>query len=712
MVLFKVLNQKNSSYDPLKIEKSCLLYKGGYEIMAQANKFLIKELSESQKTYEQRLKCSSYLPFLSQFVDHFSASLFSDELTVSQASDANDPNTLGDSSDEDFYKIFSSNCDGMNNSLHNFMKDTFTESLYSKCAYVGIDFDKSDKIPVNLIEEEVLGLGRAYLYCIDPLSVIDWKKDPSNNKFIWIKTTYDQVLQSDPLKPPTHKVCFKIWTMRDDKAYWEVYESKELPLDKFPQDTDDFKRKDFGSTSFTEIPIFELQIPKGLHIGNKLGPVCEEFFNRRSLLVSHMNKTCIAVPFFQLGSEISAPGEALPSEVQQNPNRAHNTRFDLENKGFVVGGSGDKFSIIESEGKSHALFDKHINDLVEKMHQLINQMAQSASSNNKALSRSALSKKEDRHSTEILLSAYARSVKDFVKEIYQCISSARHESIIWTINGLSTFVEEDRDTIIAEVTAIAGKNPVLDLIPSETFRKKYLSRLATALIGTSSPEEEQQIQSEIENGVENQEHAQLSSGQRVASTGDTLQDEAKSTDPKDQQFIQSMAMGPKGQPLLPEGAHLQTGEHIDSQVVFDQLVEDYNEKDIQFVKHIPWIGPVETPLSSIDFSNKDNWQASQEPDQVQKFADKMSQDDFSKPVILVNNPSNDNKMKIIDGHHRALAAQQNGQPLVAYIGQVGSNKGPWDKLHSKQNGSTQQSLQKEVSNQVNKSETAKNGKTK
>lgn len=100
-------------------------------------------------------------------------------------------------------------------------------------------------------------------------------------------------------------------------------------------------------------------------------------------------------------------------------------------------------------------------------------------------------------------------------------------------------------------------------------------------------------------------------------------------------------------------------------------------------------------------------------------------DGFSKPIVLVNNPSNDNKMEIVDGHHRALAALQNGTPIAAYIGHVGSDRGPWDKLHSKQVGKkegsgpmqmsnqmNESSIQKDVSNQVNKSEKAKGGKTK
>ena len=541
MVEYKILNTMNEHYDAEKLEKMKLLYEGGYKIMEKADKFLTKLSIESQKSFRERTQCAAYLPYLSQFVDHFSSSLFSDELTVSEAADADDPDTMGTSvSDQDYYKEFATDCDGMNNSIHNFVKDVFTESLYSKCAFVGVDFSNDSDERLNREEEEKLGLDRAYLYCIDPLTVIDWKKDYTNNKFHWVKLKSDICMQDDPLKAPTHKVQFKIWTMNGEFAHWALFESVEMPLNKEPRATDDFKLVGEGDTSFKEIPVFELHIPKGLHIGYKLGPVCEEVFQRRSFLVSNMNKTCIAIPVIKLGPEISAPGEAVPSITQQNPNRGGLLGAQLVNQGWTVLGKDDSMEMVEAVGSSHALVDKQINELVEKMHQLISQMSQSASSNNKALGRSGLSKQEDRHSTEILLTAYARTVKDFIKEVYLCISEARGEEVVWVVEGLSTFVEEARETIISEVTAVAGQTSVFALIPSETFKKKYLKRLAVALVGTSSPEEDAQMQEEIENGVENQEHQELLSGQPVASTGDTIADEKKSNDPVDKEAFKNV----------------------------------------------------------------------------------------------------------------------------------------------------------------------------
>jgi len=723
MVLYKLLNKPNAAYDSELITKMDLLYDGGYEIMDNASLFLTKLSIESQKSYNERLQCAAYMPYLSQFVDHFASALFSDDLMVREAADAEDEGTLGGTSgDENFYKLFASNCDGMNNSLHNFTKDIFTESLYCYYSYVGVDFSKLDDNedkPQTLLEEEARGLDKAYLYDIDPLTVIDWKKDDASQKFEWVKLKNEICVHDDPLAEPMKMVEFKIWTMRGGVAHWALYQTKPIALNKDFRPSDDVPLVAEGDTSFLEIPVFHLCIPYGLHLGAKLGPVCEEYFQRRSFLVSNMNKTCIAIPVIKLGPEINAPGGALPSEVQSNPNRAQGMRMQLANQGYTVLGSEDGIEMVEAKGTSHALVDKQLIDLREQMHQVVNQMAQSASTVKGSKLSSAASKVEDRHATEILLTAYARVVKDFIKEIFQCIAAARGEAIVWDVHGLSTFVEEDRTTIIAEVTAIAGQQSILQMLPSETFHKKYMLRLAMALVGSASPEEEAQIQEELEESIENGEHMPPDPNDPSQNPAQGQPAQPATSDPGGGE--DTMAMGPGGQPLMPEGTHLQTGEHIDGQTVFDQLKDDYNESDLQWVLHITWIGPVEVPLSSIDFSNKDNWEASQPDNQehVDKFADKMANDNMTKPIIVVNNPSNDNKMMVVDGHHRALAALQNGQPVPAYVGHVGSNSGPWDKLHSKQVGSDIQvsqqmeaSVQKQAVTQVDKSEKAKNGKTK
>lgn len=713
MTLYKILNQTNLCYNEELITKSQLLYDGGYKIMEQAQLFLPKLSIESTKTHKERLKCASYLPYLAEFVNHFKSYLFSDDLTVAQAADADDSSTLGTSGDDSFYKLFSTNCDNEGTSLHNFMSDVFGESLYCPVAYVGVDFDtvSAEDQPNNLLEEESRGLSRAYLYEIEPKTVIDWKLNKANQKFEWVKLKNDVLIQEDPLLPPQHKVQFKIWRLQNNIAHWCLYESRLLPLNKEPAPNDDLLMVDEGETTFRELPIFRLQIPDGLHVGAKLGPICEELFQRRSFLVSNMNKTCITIPVYKMGSEISAPGDAMVSEKQSDPNRANVMLLDLVNKGYTCIGSGDDIELKEATGSSHALVDKQLNELIEKMHELVSQMANSVSQNNKALGRSAASKGADRMTTEILLSAYSRVMKDFVKEIFNCIAAARNEAVIWVINGLSTFVEEDRSILMAEAVALAGKQPLLSLFPSKTLHKKWLYKLGRSFVGTLSEEEEQTVQEELETGIEAGEHmpAEPPSGPPAKMPQSPL---AASSAPEETEVP---LVGKSGATSGYEGMHLQTGQHIDANTVYSQLAEDYKPKDIEFIKHIPWTGPQEVPLSSIDFSNKDNWQASSDPNEIQRFVDKITNDNYDKPIILFNNPSNDNKFQIGDGHHRALAYLQLGQPIPAYIGQIGSDSGPWDRMHNKQNGSVQKSNQMNkvsaATQQSNKSSAAKNGKT-
>ena len=51
--------------------------------------------------------------------------------------------------------------------------------------------------------------------------------------------------------------------------------------------------------------------------------------------------------------------------------------------------------------------------------------------------------------------------------------------------------------------------------------------------------------------------------------------------------------------------------------------------------------------------------------------------------MLVNEPNNE-KLIIVDGHHRALAYEELGQPAIAYVVHVTAVSGPWDEMHDSQ----------------------------
>lgn len=121
------------------------------------------------------------------------------------------------------------------------------------------------------------------------------------------------------------------------------------------------------------------------------------------------------------------------------------------------------------------------------------------------------------------------------------------------------------------------------------------------------------------------------------------------------------------------------------QYVYDQLLDDYPPKAVNWVKTVQWDGPKVVPLSDLDFSNADSWNATGEPAKVAKFADKISAGQL-KPILVVQKPGN-GKLVIIDGHHRSLAYKKLGRDPLAWVGTVPAGTGPWDEMHASQHSS-------------------------
>jgi len=238
-----------------------------------------------------------------------------------------------------------------------------------------------------------------------------------------------------------------------------------------------------GATTFKQIPILELDVPAGLWVGNKLGVLAREHFQRRSALNAAENKSLFAIPYVKLGPEVTAPGAAMPAEVQQNPNRGRDPRGEFNRRGYVVLGKDDGIGFAEPTGSAYDLVDKQLEKLVDEMFRVVHQMASSVSATKQALARAAASKAEDRRATEIVLAAYGALVRDFAKRIYDCLSAARGESVVWTAHGLDKFELDDRDSILKEALALDAI-----AIPSTTFRQTYKTKIALALVGNVPPE--------------------------------------------------------------------------------------------------------------------------------------------------------------------------------------------------------------------------------
>ena len=135
---------------------------------------------------------------------------------------------------------------------------------------------------------------------------------------------------------------------------------------------------------------------------------------------------------------------------------------------------------------------------------------------------------------------------------------------------------------------------------------------------------------------------------------------------------------------------------VDGEHVYSQLLVNYPPASIAWVRQIPWIGPVEVPLDRVDWDDEDSWAASHQPKRVKRFRKRLESPHADvNPVVGVQVPGDD-RLKIVDGHHRALAYKKLGRPLKAYAGFAPSDKpdDPWFQAHSFQYHGGSSSLNK------------------
>lgn len=120
--------------------------------------------------------------------------------------------------------------------------------------------------------------------------------------------------------------------------------------------------------------------------------------------------------------------------------------------------------------------------------------------------------------------------------------------------------------------------------------------------------------------------------------------------------------------------------------VYDQLTEDYPKDAVNWVHNIKWKGPIEVPLSDIDFENERSWKAAHERDKVEVFRRRIraakKKGEHIKATILIQRPKQN--VMVVDGHHRTIASQEENIPVYGFVGYPVRAKGPWDTAHDKQ----------------------------
>lgn len=497
----RLFSQRNAAYDAELWESLRLLHEGGFEIQENAKLFCPRVPEEPKKEYEWRLKTTAYVNHMARVVGHLVGGLFGVPLKV--AAEGKTGSSAPATPDEPFYKAFANDCDLQGTNFSQFMRARLIGALVQKRALIGVDMPRGVPDAANKLQEEQLGVGRAWLYSIPLESMLDWECD-DKGRFVWCKLIKKIVDRSDPLGDhSSYKYQFKIWRMLDTgAAAFEVYETKSVTKDEDIKPDEIVSRvTERTPTTFSRIPIVEINLPAAIWAGNQLGPLCKEHYNGRSNLRGSMCRSLVEIPFVKLGSEIPSVNGALPADVQQNPGRGVDPVGQARAKGFLVLGAGDDFSFKGPSGNAWTIASSENFKVREEIYSALNTMSLALSNTGATVQRSGESKAEDRSATGVILDFLADSTREVSEMVYDVVSDGRGDNerggkIVWKATGVDSYDDDDRAALIGEATEFL----TLD-IPSKTARKVYLKSLVARMNPKSSDAEKQEMFDELDQHV-------------------------------------------------------------------------------------------------------------------------------------------------------------------------------------------------------------------
>lgn len=491
------LAAKHDDYDAELWTSIGLLYRGGWEILKHASRFIEQAPSERGDYYRWRLKGTSYVNYFARLVGYLTGSLFTETLTVAPVKDADgqEPKLP----DPGFYAGFASNADNVGTDFSQFMRLVLTDALVFRRALVQVELPLARTLPdgsppATLAQEDALGNRRAYLVPLSVDSMYDWERAPDGS-FRWCvlhRTVRERLSPFTDRKLYCHE--FKVWWLAEGRARYSIFRTKPVSKD------DEIKAEDELTpiatervTSFAQIPICELDLPEALWVGNQAGPLCQEHYRRRSDLVGALCRSLVEIPYVKLGPEIPGVNEALPAERAQDPGRGDDVLARARQDGSIVLGSEDEIGFAGPSGRAFELADKQCKDVREEIFASVSAMALQLANTAAAVRRSGDSKAEDRGATAIILGFLATQTREFAQRVMALVSAARGEDIDWIATGLNTFDTEDRQQVIDDATQVD-----LLQIPSRRFTVEAKLKAAYAILPNATAKVKEEIRREIE----------------------------------------------------------------------------------------------------------------------------------------------------------------------------------------------------------------------
>ena len=486
---WKQLNQKHDCYDAQRVDKLNLLLKGGYDITKKDNakKFMPRWRSESAPAYQDRLSFATYENNFGEIINDLSSTLFSKPVAVLQATDADDPDTVGDEPDPSSPdQIWQHHFNLKGDTMADFIREIQNESNAATRAYFGVDFLEDGKLP--------------YAYRIDPCSVLDWQCDDSGN-FIFIVLRNDETIRTDVHQlRDSITTTFLVWSKIKDKVKLDTYQLI-YPKNKLPNDNDIVPKikSPIPVLSFKEIPIVLCETPDNICAGQLIGQLAASMFARYTTYLFCLNRGINPILTYKQGYDLPARGDL--SIINEDEERGE-AGLDANVAGKKVIGPTDELEWVEIKGSALTIMQEQMNKDKNEMYRLVNSLnsvISQAGVSTAQTKASGVAKMIDNTAKEHMLESYAKLVKQWIVKAFNIAFGALEQDVVWQCKGMDYYRVVDEEALQARIAALPTYKTN---IPSKTSYKQVLIDTAYELhpftnIGTLN-----KIQEEINDNVE------------------------------------------------------------------------------------------------------------------------------------------------------------------------------------------------------------------
>ena len=434
------------------------LYAGGEQMRANAAFYLTPRQREPVDVYNERLSRVYYENYIGSIIDWYAATLFRREPIVITGGE--------DEAGRRFISEFTEDCDRRGSSLTEFFKRRLIETLVCGSSYILIDFPRRKKKPGSRAEEETSGAARAYLVEYAPEQVINWSLD-ERGAFDWVVVRTERRVSDGPDSGEVKRV--RHWTYYDREGFTQY---RQIMTGTEPAPIEHVASGPHALAKQKRVPLFRMEVPKGLWLMNKAASLQLEHFNKSNALSWALTMGLFAMPVVYTDREWNQiVGESY----------------------YIQLGPEDRFGWTEPEGRVFQVAADNLRRLQEEMYRVCYLLSQAGGSFSSRSLQSGLSKQRDFAITQEVLRAYGDVVKDLMKTILRTIVAVREDEVSVDVSGLDDFDIGDFSSDLADAERLLNLG-----IASPTLREQVFKKLAFKYLCDVNQEVKERIAREIE----------------------------------------------------------------------------------------------------------------------------------------------------------------------------------------------------------------------